>query len=165
MNTKWRSDIKVKISGWLYLLSSVRCTQPWQRTGLPQGLLSRRPHSSQLWLCHRLWCMHCVFNYRVYSNSSDSEGCWFLGKIASPLLLEIWAQKRSQKYYLFKTDFHAYYRAQTSSIYISNESSWGIEDRYRGKKKAWVLKHTCRASRQVFVLVSRMPIEEIFLHY
>ena len=35
---------------------------------------------------------------------------------------------------MLKTDFYADYRAQTSSIYIPNESSWGIEDRYSGKE-------------------------------
>ena len=51
------------------------------------------------------------------------------------------SSKTFPKNHPFKTDFHAYFRAQTSSIYISNKSSWGIEEDTGVKKGVGTKTH------------------------
>ena len=66
-------------------------------------------------------------------------------------------KRRSQKCHLFTRLFWA----QTSS---TNESSWDVEDRYRGDIKAQVLRYNCRASRKI-VSVLHMSIGGILPYY
>ena len=47
-------------------------------------------------------------------------------------------------------------------IYISNESSYAVEDKYRGKKDMVTNFYICKASYKLLTSVSGMPTRGIF---